>query len=310
MTSPLAGPLQADALVGIHVQERLAVGDDQDFVAQQLLAQHPAQHFRAPDRVPVGAAPGKIEVAQQRAQIAGQRMRFVRGRLAERLDDALAAQQRAHTGDPAAPRQVRDEHRHQGNDHAQHDEQADEVAAGIGAAPLDEAHVVHEDQRADAIAALVHRALYDVQRSLAQAYHRALLVGTQWRIAAKGQRIGCRLVTQLPRLVAERERIQALILQRTRKERVDLVRGALFDQVGELLLHRIGDELRARVKVAYPPAQCQPVDERDQCIGEQRQCHHQRGDKPQRQTDGADAVLSAHQYSGSPLGVAGRTNHR
>ena len=103
-------------------------------------------------------------------------MQIIALRVPERLQDAFAAQQRAHAGDPAAPRHVRDENRHQRDDHPQDDEHGDQITAGVGAAPLDEAHVVHEDQRADMIVTLVDGARDDVQRPLLEAHDRMSVV--------------------------------------------------------------------------------------------------------------------------------------
>ncbi|TMH21408.1 MAG: hypothetical protein E6H64_08235, partial [Betaproteobacteria bacterium] len=174
------------------------------------------------------------------------------------------------------------EHRHQRDDDAQHDEQADQVAACVGASPLDEAHVVHEDQRADKVVPLIEGVLHDVQRPLLEPHNRLRFVGAHRRLAAERRRIRRRLITQLAGLVAESQRVQPLVLQRAREQRIDLARSSLFDQVGELLLHRVGDQLRADVEVAHPPAQREPIDQRHQRVGEEGERHHQRRDEPQR----------------------------
>jgi hypothetical protein len=131
-----------------HVDVRLAIGYEQDLVAGELVAQHRAQHFGTPRRAALEVAAAAVDFAQQRPHLADQRLQVRVRRLAKGLDQPLAAQQRAHPGHPAAPRQVGDEHGDQRHQHAEQDEEADDVLAGIGAAPVDEAHVVHQHERA------------------------------------------------------------------------------------------------------------------------------------------------------------------
>src|SRR5207237_8764450 len=100
------GSPRIDALVGMYVEKRFAVRDHEDLITQQLFAQYPAQHFRAPGRAPVGIAPGEIEVAEHRAQIARQRMQIVRSGLGEWLHDAFPAQKCTHPSSPPSPSQL------------------------------------------------------------------------------------------------------------------------------------------------------------------------------------------------------------
>src|SRR5207247_8486897 len=104
-------------------------------------------------------------------------------------------------------------------------------------------------------------------RPLFQSHDRVpVIVGGGWRPAAERSGIGGRLVAKLAVRVAKRDRVQALVLKRAIEKTVDPARGTLLDQIGKLILHRVGNELRADVEVAYPPAQRQLIDERNQHV--------------------------------------------
>jgi hypothetical protein len=142
-------PLDLDAVLPVNVDIGLAVGNDDDAFPRQLLLQQPAQRFGIPgDRGVVGEAALRIEGPHQASQVPDEGLQFRRRRLADKgLDDSLAAQHRPHAFHPAAPAQVGDQHRDQGNDHAEDDKQNDDVSAGVGAAKGDETHVVDEHER-------------------------------------------------------------------------------------------------------------------------------------------------------------------
>jgi hypothetical protein len=115
---------------------------------------------------------------------------------------------------------------------------------------------VHQDQRADPIVALEQRALHDMQRTLAQADHRVRLPrGARRRPAPERHRIGRRRIAQLSFFIAKSQRVQPFVLQRPHEHLLDLGRRALLDDPGELVLQRVGDQLRACVEVVDPPAQ-------------------------------------------------------
>ena len=225
------------------MDERLAIGDYQDFIAEQLVAQHTAQHLRAPRRTVLRNSPAHVQVAQQCAQVARQRM-HVLGRLAlsEPLQNAFAAQKRTRAGNPAAPGKMRYEHRYQRDDHPKHHEQPNQIASGICTSAFDEAHVMNEHQRADLVASLINGMSDDVQRSLRKMHHGGTVgAGSREWLAAQRLRIGRGLVAKLPLLIAKGERVQALILQRAVKERIDLCGCPLLDELRELIFERVGD---------------------------------------------------------------------
>ena len=90
-------------------------------------------------------------------------------------DDVVAPQQCAQSLHPAAPREPGDDHGDERDHAAQRDEEVEEVASGLVAAPLDEAHVVHEHQAAvrpahtfDPAHREVHQAVGGLEQALLQ----------------------------------------------------------------------------------------------------------------------------------------------
>ncbi len=136
------------------------------------------------------------------------------------------------------------------------------------------------------IVTLVERTRDDVQRPLFELHDRMPVVVGR-RPAAERSGISGRLVANLAVRVAERDCVQALVLQRAVEQTIDPARGTLLHEIGELILHRVGHELRADVEIAHPPAQRQLIDQRNEHVREQRKRQHQRPDEPQRQAHGA-----------------------
>ena len=258
---PAGRPLHLDAPVLAHVDVGFAIGDDQDLVALQVLAQDAAQVFRRPADLRLVAHPAlALQFAHHRLQIARDRAQLARFRLG-RKGERLAADQRLDAGHPAAKRQLRDHHRDERDHRADGGEQVHDVLLGIGAAPLDEAHVVHDQQLAQAAALGHHRGGADVQRTALLLQHAARFLGRVARGAAGDfRRQRRRAVDQLASAVAEAEGEQALVLQDASEQRLHALQAhAVARVVGEQFdqgfLHRAGDQILADVEVAYEPLQ-------------------------------------------------------
>src|SRR6267378_2492330 len=97
---------------------------------------------------------------------------------------------------------MRDENGDQRDYDTEYDEHADQVTPRIGAAPLDEAHVVDENERSPSLGALKHRMLNDVQRTLPQPDDGVALAGRVRGTAPERRRIGRGFVAHLAGLVA------------------------------------------------------------------------------------------------------------
>ena len=197
-----------DPLALPHVNVRLAVGDEQHLVAGQLVAEHGAQPLGGPDCAALHVATARVDLAQQRAHFPHERLQFGVSRRVERLNDPLAAKERAYAVHPAAPRQVRDQYGNQRDDDAEQDEETDQVPARIRAAPVDEAHVVDEHQRPDAGSLRGQREPGDVQRTRRElAKHVGIGSGASNFAAAETHRVRRRLVGDVALRIAVRDRV-------------------------------------------------------------------------------------------------------
>src|SRR6266446_6021878 len=177
---------------------------------------------------------------------------------------------------------MRDENGDQRDHNTEYDEHSDQVTARVGAASFDEAHVMDENQRSESFRALKYRMLNDVQRPLPQANDRmALARRIGWAAPERGRISRC-LVAHLAGFVTVGKRVQTLVLYGAHEKAIDLRSSPLRHKVGELIVHRVGNQLRARIEVIDPPTQRQAVDQWDQAISEQRQGNRQRRDKAQR----------------------------
>src|ERR1700694_2560534 len=117
---------------------------------------------------------------------------------------------------------MRDENGDQRDHNSEYYEHPDQVTARVGAAPLDEAHVVDEDQRSESLRALKHWMLHDVPRPLPQANDRMTLARRIGRAAPERGRIGRCLVAHLAGFVTVGKRVQTLILYGAHKKTIDL----------------------------------------------------------------------------------------
>ena len=162
--------LDADSLRRAHVDIRLPVGHRDHVVAVQLAAQRRPQRLLVPDALAAVERPVlPLEVADQVAEVAGDRAQLRRRGGTGRPQDALAAQQPAQAVHPAPPRELRDDDRDQRDARAERDEEVEQVAARFLAAALDEAHVVDQHEARVGRDAAVDGANRDVQHAARRA---------------------------------------------------------------------------------------------------------------------------------------------
>ena len=262
---------------------RLAVGYDQHLVAFQVLAQDAAQRVRAPEdlafvaRVALG-----LEVANQRLQVLGDRPQFGRRdpEAVARAERRLARDQALDSRHPAAPADLGDHHRDQRHHGGDRREQVEDVLLGVLAAPLHEAHVVHDHQLPQRLALGGDRVDRHVQRPALELHQPALrhrLPGLRaahalWKRAGRIEHLAGR--------VAEADRENALVLDDALEIAQHLLACArLAHQRGERFLRRIGDGRRADLQVANEPLQRQAIDQRHYCVGDRRERDSERNDE-------------------------------
>ena len=164
-----------------RVDVGLAVGDDQHLVALQVLAQDAAQRVRAPSSSGSRRARGARPRGRAPAPAGRARSAAVRARSSDALSaaaDRRAQQRLALTAAPCMPatqpRQLISAITTviSATTAAMRGEQVQHVLARVGAAPLREAHVVHDHQRRRA--ARCRRAIglrRDVQRAVGELQH-------------------------------------------------------------------------------------------------------------------------------------------
>ncbi len=180
-------------------------------------------------------APLVLKVAQQRAQVWDQRLKL-ETRLRKRSDHAIAAQHRAHAGDPATPAHVSHGNRDQRNHYAKPGEQQQDVLARVLAAPLHETHVMqHHQGREGAVAALQIDCRH-MQRPPRRLKQEACTVARKPAHVAL-DRCGktARLLYQVAVGIAKRQCIQALVDGRAFEQRIDTCMCLRFEQIAQRL---------------------------------------------------------------------------
>ena len=253
---------------------------------------------------PCGSAVLVLQVAQAGAQVGREGRQFGR-RGSIGLSRPSPRMQRAHAVDPAAPAQLGHDHGDQRDHQAQRGDQADQVAARVLAAALDEAQVVQQHQAATPARGAEHRRPPALRggaggsapggrvpaqsagagAAAARARAHDVLHAHVHRAAGQGQaRFGLRRelaasragqavreavgALQQPAVrAAQAEREQALVLRRAVEQRPQ-PRSLLRRQgVGDRIRQRVGHQHAAAVQVAAEPAQRHLVHQRHGQVG-------------------------------------------
>ena len=140
--------LDADAFRRAHVDVRFPVRNHDDVIAAQFTAQRGPKRLLRPALLALVEGPiDALEVAQQRAHVALDRLQFRRRRPGRRPQDPFTMKQRAQTRHPSAPRQLSDDYGDQGDAGAQGQEEIEEVTARFLGAAGEEGQVVDENHR-------------------------------------------------------------------------------------------------------------------------------------------------------------------
>ena len=299
---PAGRPAHHGAVRPGLVDVRLAVRDDDDLVAGELLAQQLAQRVRRPvQRHVVVQALLALDVAQHLAQVADQRRELGRGG-GRRRAQRLVAQHIAHAGDPAAQADLRDQHRDAGDDEPGHHEQSDHPEARVRAAPLHEAHVVNDEQPPEFLAVARDRPHRDVQRLVGQ-HARSARVGHP--IAAERRRPRLGVHDELSVGQAQAEPVQAFVADRALEALFDRRVVARDQRRRDRVVDRVAHQLRPDLDVADEPARGQRIDPGNDEERHQEQRDGQRHDEAQRQSQRAEHM--PHEYTPGSNGPGSRS---
>ncbi len=277
-----------DGVAHAHVDIRLAVGHDDHFLSPKFVVEDGSQGIRRPgEALFVPRLALRFEVANQFAQVAGNRAEFRRVRPVRRAQKPFAPEQRAHALHPAAPAQLRDDDGEQRHDHAETEEQVEDVASRLFAPVGHETHVVHEDQApagcvlgpelTDGHEERPMRAGQDVPgRSRERREVRAPHGGRQ-RARRDRRRLGRR---------AERGGVDAFVLGHPREDLTDpfLVSGT--GQVLHRVLDGVGDQAGSDVEIPHEPPHRQVVHDRKHRVRECREDDQERNDESEGKTHG------------------------
>jgi len=283
---PAGGPPHHHLAALAVVDVRFAVGHHDHLVAPQLGAQQGLEPCGRPFGIgSLAAAELVLEVAQARAQVRRDGGELGRGG-AERPHQPFPAQQCPRTGDPAAPAQLRHHHGDDRDDPAQADDQDDQVLAGVLAAPLDEAQVVHQHQvshgaglRVDRVHAHVDGAAFDAQLRIGLLGHAGGLFAPQFL------RVVRRALQQLPGGRTPADRHQPLVLDGPVEQRLQLAPARVLHGVGDRLGQCVGHQHATHVQVPCKPAQGEPVHQRECKVGGGGEDHHQGHQESQLQVE-------------------------
>ena len=264
-----------------HVDVGLAVGDDQDLVALQLLAQDAPQRLRRPHgvRIVARAAIG-LEIAHQRLEVRLDRAQLGHAAAAVLARRAGAGEQRLEARHPAAPGQLGDDHRDERHHRGDRREQVHDVHARFVAAPFDEAHVVHHQQRAEAVLPGADRPRLDMQRALGKRQH--VVVGERRRpravhLARKAARgVGQPAVTR-----AQADGKHALFAHRTLEQADHGSARRRAQQLDQPVVQPARDDRAAVIEIAHEPLQRQAIDERHDRVGNRRKRNAEGQDEAQ-----------------------------
>ena len=190
--------------------------------------------------------------------------------------------------DPAAPAQLGDDDRDEGDDGTKGDEEIEEVLARLGAATRHEAHVVYQHQGPGGRAVDFEGPDGDEQGAvgtLEQLPRRARVLLELGAVDLHRQRRGRDglAVAQW----AEPQGVEALVLGDAAEELQQPAAVAGPDQIPQRLLDGARDERGAKVEIALEPLQGELIDERDYRVGEGAEREEQGNDEPQRKPHGS-----------------------
>ncbi len=228
------------AVLGAHVDVRLAVRYGDHVVAVQLAAQRRAQRLLVPDPLAsVERAVLALEVADEIAQVARDRAQFRRRAGDARPEDALAAEQRMQSAHPAAPGNLRDHDGDERDRGAQGDEEIEKIAPELLVAALDEAHVVDKRQPGRGTHSAVDLLHGDVKRTRADVQQRLGLTVARLEVGAVER---AREVRRRNRGIASRDaeadRVEPLVAQHPAEVLEYAWRRSFGDERHERIMHR------------------------------------------------------------------------
>jgi len=159
------GALDDDPVAGAYVNERLAIRHHDHVVPLQLAIQDPAQRVRRPAELfLVTQAMLGLEVVDEGAEVVGDWLQLARAGRHGVWQEAFPAHERPNALDPPAPAELGHDHGNGRHEHAEPDEEQEDIPSRIRTAALGEAHVVHEHQPSQRLRGHRHRLHRDEPR--------------------------------------------------------------------------------------------------------------------------------------------------
>ena len=224
----------------------------------------------------------RFDVADQGPEVLGDGAELRPVLLAGRPQEPLTPHQGADPFLPPAPTQLRDHDGDQGDRRPQADEEVEEVALGLLAAALHEAHVVDEHELPagggagregpDRDQELATGGLDDVTRRSRVARQGAARDGGRDRLGPDGDSFKAPAVP---------DREDPLVLRDSGEELEQARPIAADDKVLQGLLDGVGDEGGADVEVADEPLEGEPLDQGEDPVGDGGERQDQRDDEPE-----------------------------
>ena len=188
---------------------------------------------------------------------------------------------------------MRGDHGDQGDDAAQDDEEQNQVAARIFAALLGEAQVMNQDQFPEIQGGAVQGLDADMHRAAGKLQGRRIFRGEFVCHLARdtiGKARG--LFDELSFVVAQADAHDPLIHDQAVEYALQLLSVETDDGVDNVIVDRVGDQLRTAVQVAHRPAQGKLIDQRNGQIGRGGDDQKQRCDETELQAKGVHGGVS------------------
>ena len=260
---------------------------DDDVIAAQFAAQRRAQRLLGPALLAlVQGAVNPLEVAQQRAHVAFDRLQFRRRRPGRRPQDAFAMKQGAQSRHPPAPRQLRDHDGNQGDTDTQSQEEIEKVAARFLRAAGEEGQVMDQDH-GGARAGLRRGGAHDHEQGAMRRDDGALPIREGRQVGAlhfRWKRLRRDHGGVAPR--AQADRVQPFVVGDAIEKAGESHRRRRLQQIAQGFAYRLRDERGTRLQIAQVPP-CHPrVDERHRSPGESAERQQQREQEAQRKAHG------------------------